>query len=243
MDKVILVTGGSRGLGECLVKRLSGIEGTAVYFTYASSGERAAKVEEEASNIYSIKCDQKDEDSVRLCHKAINERHGRLDVLINNACASFMPCDMLESGWGRFQEQLDVNVRGSYYHIREAAALMKLQGEGRIINILSSYVINTPPEKLSFYITAKYALLGMTRAAAAELTRFGITVNAVSPGLMQTELSGYLPPKYLKVCAERHPMKRLTTPSDVADTVEHLVSDKAGFLCGVNIPVNGGESY
>lgn len=243
MNRVILVTGGSRGLGECLVRRLSGNEDTAVYFTYASSRERAAKIEEEASNIYAMECDQKDEKSVSLCHKAIAERHGRLDVLINNACPSFMPCDILESGWEKFQEQLDVNVRGSYYHIREAAARMKQQGGGRIINILSSYVINTPPEKLSFYITAKYALLGMTRAAAAELTKFGITVNAVSPGLMQTELSGYLPPKYLKVCAERHPMKRLTTPSDVADAVEYLVSAKAGFLSGVNIPVNGGEIY
>jgi 3-oxoacyl-[acyl-carrier protein] reductase len=251
MKRVILITGGSRGLGACLVNRLSGNsrlmdvngEETAVIFTYVNSSENALKLASGSENIQGIKCDQRDENQVKRCHETIFEKYGRLDVLINNACAAFMPCDLLSSGWDKFQELLDTNLKGAYCHMREAAEIMKKQGSGRIINILSAYVLNTPPEKIAFYITAKYALLGLTRSSAVELVKYGITVNAISPGLMETDLSGYLPRKYLEVYASRHPMKRMTQPSDVADAAAYLISDGAAFLNGVNIPVNGGESF
>jgi 3-oxoacyl-[acyl-carrier protein] reductase len=243
MNKVILVTGGSKGLGACLVDRLSGDKNSEVYFTYKDSQEKASLLASKASNIQEIKCDQQDEEQVRLCYKIINENHGRIDVLINNACSSFQPCDILSSGWDKFQSLIDINLKGSYYHLREAAEKMKIQGTGRIINVLSSYVLNTPPEKISFYITVKYALLGLTRSAAVELAKYGITVNAVSPGMMETDLTGYLPRRYLEVYASRHPMKRMTQPSDVADVIEYLISEGSNFLNGINIPINGGESF
>jgi 3-oxoacyl-[acyl-carrier protein] reductase len=251
MKRVILVTGGSRGLGACLVNKLSGDSRStaenggesSVIFTYVNSSENALKLVSGSENIQAVKCDQRDESQVKYCHEAIFEKYGRLDVLINNACSSFMPCDLLSSGWDKFQELLDTNLKGAYFHTCEAAEIMKKQGSGRIINILSSYVLNTPPEKISFYITAKYALWGLTRSSAVELVKHGITVNAISPGLMETDLSGYLPRKYLEVYANRHPMKRITQPSDVADAAAYLISDGAGFLNGVNIPVNGGESF
>jgi 3-oxoacyl-[acyl-carrier protein] reductase len=251
MKRIVLVTGGSRGLGACLVNRLSGDsrpaveseDDTAVIFTYVNSNENARKLASGSENIFAVKCDQRDESQVKHCYETILQKYGRLDVLINNACSAFTPCDLLASGWDRFQELLDTNLKGAYLHTREAAEIMKKQGSGRIINILSAYVLNIPPEKISFYITAKYALLGLTRSSAVELVKHGITVNAISPGLMETDLSGYLPKKYLEVYASRHPMKRMTVPSDVASAVEFLISDGAGFLNGVNIPVNGGESF
>lgn len=243
MGKIILVTGGSRGLGAFLVRRLAGDSAHTVCFTYVNSSDRAAELASGAENIIAFRCDQKSEEQVKDCHKVIHERYGRLDVLINNACSTFLPCDILASEWSSFQDLLDTNLKGSFLHLRHAAEMMKQQGEGRIINILSSYVLNMPPDKISFYITAKYALLGLTRSAAVELIKYGITVNAISPGLMETELSGYLPRKFLEVCGARNPMKRLTEPSDVADVAEFLVSERAKFLNGINITVNGGEAF
>jgi len=243
MGKVILVTGGSRGLGACLVRRMACDSANTVCFTYANSSDQAAALASGGENIVAFRCDQKSEEQVKNCHRAIHDRYGRLDVLINNACSAFLPCDVLTSEWYYFQELLDTNLKGSFLHMRYAAQIMKQQGGGSIINILSSYVLNPPPEKISFYITAKYALLGLTRAAAVELIKYGITVNAISPGLMETELSGYLPRKFLEVCRVRNPMKRLTEPSDVADVAEFLVSERAKFLNGINIPVNGGEAF
>jgi NAD(P)-dependent dehydrogenase (short-subunit alcohol dehydrogenase family) len=235
---VILITGGSSGLGAEFVTQLS--QGSDfIYFTYSHPAAAFPKAEQ----VSALHCDQRQEGSVVACVSSILQEHGRIDVLINNACPSFLPCDFLDTDWSMFQNLLDVNVRGSYWFMREAAKVMKQQGGGRIINILSSYVINVPPEKLSFYVTAKYALEGLSKAAAAELGKYGITVNMISPGLMKTQLTDYLPERYLEAYSQKHPMKRMTTTQDVAAVLQFLSSDSARFLNGVNIPVNGGETF
>lgn len=241
-SKAVLVTGGSRGLGSCIVERLACEGEYEIYYTFChrpSDGQQKFYSE----NVHGILCDQRDEDSIKACHEMIRSRSGRLDVLINNACSRFFPCELQKANWTMYQDLIDTNVKGAFLHTREAAQIMKEQGSGRIINILSSYVLNLPPPKLSFYITAKYALLGMTRAAAVELSGSGITVNAISPGMMDTDLTSHLPRKYLEFYTGRHPMKRMTTPSDVADAAIFLMSDSASFISGANIPVNGGEAF
>lgn len=243
MGKVILITGGSRGLGSYLVERLAGDKASTVVFTYLASADKAALLANKGDNIVPFSCDQREEGQVKACYDMLAEKFGGLDVLINNACSPFRPHELLASEWDEFQGLLDSNLKGAFYHTREAANLMKQRGAGRIINVLTTYVTNVPPEKLSFYITAKYALLGLTKSSAAELVKYGITVNAVSPGMMETELSAYMPRKYLELYSGRHPMKRMTTVADTADVIEFLISDGAGFLNGINIPVNGGESF
>lgn len=237
--KVILITGGSRGLGAALVKRFALSDENMVYFTYA---DRSAE-HEKTHNVIPLECDQRESEDIVRCVCGIVEEQGRIDVLVNNACPSFFPCDFLQSDWSMFQAIADVNVKGAYFFSREAAKAMKQQGGGRIINVLSSYVVNVPPEKLSHYVTTKYALEGLSKAAAVELGKYGITVNMVSPGMMETRLTEYLPARYLQAYRQKHPMKRMTTPADVAQVIEFLSSDGAEFLNGVNIPVNGGEAF
>jgi len=240
MPKVILVTGGSRGLGEKIVERLSSYNTYKVYYTYLRDDPVGLSSRHDAT---AVRCDQRDEAQVKDCVSGIFSREGRLDVLVNNACPPFVNCDFLTSSWAMFQDIIDVNVQGAFLFSREVSKIMKLQIGGKIINILTSYVLNVPPEKIPHYITAKYALLGLSKALATELCKFGITVNMVSPGLMQTNLSSWLPPKYMEAAAAKNPMKRLTSTEDAAKAVEFLISDNAQFLNGVNIPVNGGESF
>lgn len=245
--KVILVTGGSRGLGSSIVERLASENDNEIYYTFVhqpSGGEQTGMEQKfHPEWVHGILCEQRDEDSIKACYDIIRSRSGRLDALINNACSPFLPCELMKADWSMYQDLIDTNVKGAFFHIREAASIMKEQGSGRIINILTSYVLNLPPPKLSFYITAKYALLGMTKSAAVELSGYGINVNAISPGMMDTDLTGHLPRKYMQAYAARHPMKRMTTPSDVADAVHFLISDSASFISGANIPVNGGEAF
>lgn len=238
--KVILITGGSSGLGANFVDTLAENGNNSVYFTHIEPPEKAMETK---TGVFALRCDQRNEAEIEHCVSTIISNQGRIDVLVNNACSSFKPCDFLSSDWSLFQDLIDVNVKGSYLFIREVSKIMKKQGYGKIINILSSYVLNVPPEKLSFYITAKYALLGLSKAAANELCKYGITVNMLSPGLMSTQLTGYLPRKYLEVSGQKHPMKRLATTDDVAGVLKFLISEDANFLNGVNIPVNGGESF
>jgi 3-oxoacyl-[acyl-carrier protein] reductase len=241
--RVILITGGSSGLGAKFVEALSASDENIIYFTHTKTTEKLKEIMPVSENTIPVQCDQRNENEITNCVTRVISEQERIDVLVNNACSSFKPCDFLSSDWGLFQDIIDVNVKGSYIFTKEVSKVMKIQGSGKIINILSSYVINVPPEKLSFYITAKYALLGLSKAAAAELCKYGITVNMISPGLMSTPLSSYLPRKYLEVYSQTHPMKRMTTTSDVANVLKFLITDGSNFLNGVNIPVNGGESY
>lgn len=243
--KVILITGGSRGLGAEFVKKLSLSKDYAVYYTYSNTSTELSL----SNNATPVLCDQKNEAEIIKCVSGIINAQGKIDVLVNNACPYFKPCDIFSSDWRMYQDILDVNVKGAYYFTRETARVMKQQGNangignGQIINILSSYVLNVPPENLAFYITAKYALEGFSKAAAVELCKYGITVNMISPGLMSTQLTDYLPARYLEAYKQKHPMKRMTTTEDVAGVLEFLISDSARFLNGVNIPVNGGEAF
>lgn len=241
--KVILITGGSSGLGAKFVETLSASDSNVVYFTHIEPTDKIAEVMSSLKGAIPVYCDQNNEDEIISCVSKIFSEQGRIDVLVNNACSSFKPCDFLTSDWSLFQNIIDVNVKGSYIFTREAAKIMKAQGHGKIINVLTSYVLNVPPEKISFYITAKYALLGLSKATAAELCKYGITVNMLSPGLMSTQLSSYLPQKYLEVYSQKHPMKRMTTTEDVAKVLEFLISEGSQFLNGVNIPINGGETF
>ncbi len=248
-NRVVLITGGSKGLGAEFVEKLSASDENAVYFTYSDASAELMP----HGNVTPVLCNQKNEEEIAACVSKIAAEQGRLDVLVNNACSSFLPCDFLDTDWGMFQEILDVNVKGACIFTREAARVMKRNAgadvicngncNGRIINVLSSYIINVPPEKLSFYITAKYALTGLSKATAAELCKYGITVNMISPGLMSTRLTNYLPTRYFEVYKQKHPMKRMTTTADVAEVLMFLISDGARFLNGINIPVNGGEAF
>lgn len=241
--KVILLTGGSSGLGAKIVETLSSSADCYLYFTHVSEYENLSDMLPLTDTTIPIKCNQKNENEIINCISKIMSKHDRIDVLINNACSSFKPCDFFSTDWEQFQDIIDVNLKGSYIFTREVSKTMKNQGNGKIINILSSYVLNVPPEKLSFYITAKYALLGLSKATAAELSKYGVTVNMVSPGLMATRLSSYLPDKYLQIYSKKHPMQRMTSTSDVADVIKFLISEESNFLNGVNIPVTGGESF
>ncbi|KUO66290.1 MAG: hypothetical protein APF84_17825 [Gracilibacter sp. BRH_c7a] len=241
-EKVVLITGGSRGLGKKIVERLAVNNDSIVCFTYVNPTEIVLKQSQE-KKVYPFLCDQQNEEEVKSAVNSIHSEFGKIDILINNACPAFTPSDFLDSQWGSFQSLLDVNVKGAYFFSKEVSRLMKEAHSGKIINILSSYVFNLPPEKIAFYITAKYALLGLSKALAVELAKYGITVNMISPGLMATDLSQYLPRKFLEVYSKKHPMGRMTTTDDAADILEFLISDKADFLNGVNIPVNGGEMF
>lgn len=242
--KVILITGGSKGLGAEFVEKLLLSEEHVIYFTYSDASTELNTY----NNVTPILCNQKNEAEIINCVSQILNEQGKIDVLVNNACPSFKPCDILASDWTMFQNIIDVNVKGAYLFTREASRAMKQQGHanginGKIINILSSYVLNIPPENLSFYVTAKYALAGLSKASAVELCKYGIIVNMISPGLMSTHLTDYLPTRYLEVYKQKHPMKRMTTTQDVAEVLTFLISDSTQFLNGVNIPVTGGEAF
>ncbi len=143
--------------------------------------------------------------------------------------------------WADFEAQLNLQLRSAVGVLNRFLPRMAKLGRGRVVLALSSVTLGMPPKAMAHYVATKYALLGLSMALAAEYADRGITVNAVSPGMMDTALLEELPEKLLEMTAMQNPMRRLATPADVAPLVAYLLSDAAGYLTGLNIPVTGGS--
>lgn len=240
-ERVALVTGGSRGIGAAVVKRLAH-DGTRVVVNYARDAEAAQSVVAEVAaaggEAVALQADLSEVEAARRLVAEAAGIWGRLDILVNNAgVAEMLPLEQatpehLERVWS-------VNVRGLLLTTQEAVRHFGAGG-GRIIN-LSSGAVQAAPPGMSVYSASKAAVETLTRTFAAELGPRGVTVNAVSPGLTETDmLRQALTPEYRAQMIARTPLRRLGQPEDVADVVAFLASDDARWITGAILPVSGG---
>lgn len=169
------------------------------------------------------------------------DRFGRLDVLVNNAAVA-LPTRFEQLSAEEWRRTLDVNLTVPFLLIKAALPVMKAQHFGRIINISSTAGRMVSTLGGAHYTTSKTGLLGLTRAAAKELGRFGITVNAVCPGMIDTELTRETAtPEQLTRLAAGYPVPRLGTPREVADLICFAASEAAGYITGASFDINGGD--
>ena len=244
--EVVLITGGSSGIGAATAKLLAK-QGAKVVINYRENEDDAKNLVQEiiregcsSGLLMMIKADVSSEVEVRnMIDKAI-KKFGRIDALVNNASPKTSPLSFQEAEWQDFQKFLDVVVKGAYNLAKFAVPVMKERKKGNIVSVLTSYTIGMPPAKLAPYITAKYALEGLSKSLAAELGAYGIRVNMVSPSMMKTNFTKHLPEKMFEIAAMQSPLKRLTTPEDVAQVILFLISDQSRNITGVNIPISGG---
>ena len=239
IKKVAFVTGASRGIGKAIVEKLAS-DGFKVGFSYVSSDEKAKAIVDEMTEkgleVFSVKYFQEVEDAF----DKIYEEHRRIDVLVNNAGITR---DKLFSRMKEddFDQVIDTNLKGIFNCSKQVARKMSKQKSGRIINIssLAGLVGNIGQVN---YSASKAGVIGFTRSLAAELGAYGITVNAVAPGLIKTDMTDAIPDQIREGMIKAVPLKRIGQPEDIGNVVSFLAGETGSYITGQVISVDGGLS-
>ncbi|MBQ7053765.1 MAG: SDR family oxidoreductase [Oscillospiraceae bacterium] len=229
----VLVTGASRGIGYATARAFAE-RGDTVFATYKSTADTLPSLAKEnfAGEVIPVYCDVSDEESV----KALFSEIGNVDILVNNAgIAQFaLLSDISGSDWDKM---LDTNLKSAFLCSKEASKGMIRRGSGRIINISSIWgIVGASCE--THYSASKAGLIGFTRALAKELGPSGITVNCVSPGVIDTDMNAHLSDEDMKVLCDETPLGKIGKAEDVAQAV--LFFADAAFVTGENLSVGGG---
>lgn len=239
--KVAIVTGGFRGIGRALGVTL-GRSGAHVVLAdvldEATGKEAIAQVEQAGGKAEAIRCDVTDSKSVDEAMGALHKRLGRIDILVNNAGIARDQLLMRVSDED-IHKTFAVNVTGAIYCARAAIRPMMRGKFGRIVN-LASVVAELGNPGQAVYSSSKAALIGLTKTLAREYASRGITVNAVAPGFIDTDMTRNLPEEAKKYMLGQIPLGRVGSPDDVAAAVLFLCSDEAGYITGQVLRVNGG---
>ena len=240
-DKIAIVTGGSRGIGYATVERFLQ-EGATVILT-ASSAETAQKAVDRLKEKYpqvkveGISPNLTDLESVRASFINIVEKYGAIDILVNNAGVSEnTPFENYTDEL--FDKVMDLNVKGVFNAAKAAVEHMEKRGKGVILNTSSMVSITGQPSGLA-YPTSKFAVNGMTVSLARELGPKGIRVNAVAPGITETDMMKAVPKEVIEPMIVRIPLRRLGQPEDIANAFVFLASDEASYITGVILSVDG----
>lgn len=239
--KTALVTGGSRGIGRAVCLELAG-GGAGVALCYAgneaAAQETVRAVEALGAKALAVRCDVSDAAQVDALVKAVLEAFGRIDILVNSAGITRDNL-LMRMSEADFDAVIAANLKGTFLCMKAVSRLMLKQRYGRIVNLSSVVGLRGNAGQVN-YAASKAGVIGMTKSLAKELASRGITVNAVAPGFIETDMTAVLTDAARSAALGSIPMARLGAPEDVARAVAFLASDAAAYITGQVLAVDGG---
>ena len=239
--KIAVVTGGSRGIGRAVCEKLASL-GADIAFSYAGN---AAAAEETAAacralgvRVLALQADVGKSEAVSAFFDAVMKEFGRVDILVNNAGINRdnLAMRMKEE---EFDQVIETNLKGTFLCMKAVTRPMMKQRSGRIINLTSVVALRGNPGQVN-YCASKAGVIGMTKSLAREVASRGITVNAIAPGFIETDMTAKLPEDVKTSMAAGIPMARMGRPEDVANAVVFFASDEAAYVTGQVLCVDGG---
>ncbi|MFJ7751972.1 3-oxoacyl-[acyl-carrier-protein] reductase [Peribacillus muralis] len=239
--KKALVTGASRGIGREVALELA-LQGADVAINYSGSEAKANEVVDEIKALgreaFAIQCDVANGESVTNMIKEVVERFGRVDILVNNAgiTRDNLLMRMKEEEWDAV---INTNLKGVFLCTKAVTRQMMKQRSGRIINMASIVGVSGNAGQAN-YVAAKAGVIGLTKTTAKELASRGITVNAIAPGFISTDMTGELPEDVQKAMLDQIPLARFGDPKEVASVASFLASDASKYMTGQTLHVDGG---
>lgn len=240
-NKIALVTGASRGIGLAVAKKLAE-NGAYVYLNFCHSKEEAQEAADEiiqaGGKAEAVQCDTSDFGACQEMIGQIIQKSERLDILVNNAGITRDNL-LMKMSEEEYDEVLNTNLKGTFHTIRHASKYLLRQRSGRIINITSISGVRGNAGQAN-YCASKAGVIGLTKSVAKELASRGINVNAVAPGLVDTDMTRALPDKVKEQLSAQIPFKRMASPENIADAVLFLASDAASYITGQVLCVDGG---
>jgi 3-oxoacyl-[acyl-carrier protein] reductase len=239
--KIVLIVGASSSIGCEIIRQISD-ENTIILAHYYSRKEELCSLQSEVkAKVVLIQADLSIEKGVDWLIESIAASYDFPDRIVFLAAPALALIRFKDLKWDDFRSQMDMQLYTVYKILNRFLPKMASAKQGKIVFILSSYTIGIPPIAMAHYITAKYALLGLMKSLASEFSGKQICINAVSPSMIETGFLSQIPEKIIELTADKHPQKRNGVPTDVAPVVRFLLSDEAGYITGVNIPVTGGS--
>lgn len=243
-EQRILLTGANGGIGIAICEDLLRNNSNLVLFFHKNRDEIDELIKKNPNwrkRIESYQVDLLSEDNVKNSLSLVLEK-GTIDCFIHSVSVPLEMKSITNLDWSNFQKNIEIQSKSFLQIVQSILPSMKAKKRGKIVSIISTAVIGKPPSNMSDYVVGKYSLLGLSKALAVELGRFGITVNCVSPSMTNTKFVQNLPKNMIEISKSQVPLGRLAEPHDVSQVVSFLCSKDADYVSGENIIISGGQT-
>jgi 3-oxoacyl-[acyl-carrier protein] reductase len=236
----VLIIGASSDIGREIIREISDAD-TTILAHYNTSREGLEKLQSEVEGqVVLIQADLSSASGIEGLLTSVEAECQFPQKIVFLAAQGLKLTRFKDLTWEDFEVQLKIQLRASFEILKRYLPGMSAAKGGRVVFVLSSCTLGVPPSAMAQYVTAKYALLGLMRSLSAEYAGKQVCINAVSPSMIETDFLSEIPRKIVEITAQEHPRGRNGGPSDVAPVVSFLLSDGAGYMTGVNLPVTGG---